>query len=448
MQRRDCTPLDEGLRKLENFIVTLEEQGNLGASVQEDIGIMFSQADEGGLRLNREEAREYQYCLDAILSSRLSSKGKGIYVDDRYNRKAVEKLMQTAILKALDIKHKRPEEPFKQRLKDAIKELRTALTAKPKRWMVHMRVEGLAPEGLPQRFGKVGFYIADESRIEQLKQPINAVVASGPSTPEKKQSLKSPFGQMIDDSFQDSPMASVEVRAGESQAALSLARRELRLTMDVINFYSDILFPPGLRIQLYPAGEVRPTGELSLVLGLDMSSYNLPYNTVGPLRKLSFRDIDPERARKVGVYRASDILKKDNRSKVEERVLASLQWAGRATVDQRPEEALLHYAIALECIILGRKQDIELAYRLRMRIAHLVSDTLNDRLEIKKKVRDLYDMRSKIVHSGHYEVADADVKLIRFLAKVCVLRILTEEPFISMTTEKELNNWFENAMLV
>ncbi|WP_332636404.1 hypothetical protein [Acetomicrobium sp.] len=129
--------------------------------------------------------------------------------------------------------------------------------------------------------------------------------------------------------------------------------------------------------------------------------------------------------------------------------MASVQWAGRAVVElqQRPEEAFLHYAIALETIILGRRQHDELAYRLSMHTALLAGDTPEKRAEIKKEVRDLYGIRSKIVHSGHYEVTDADVGKIRELTIICIMRILTEKPFTSMTEEREIDNWFDQAML-
>jgi len=82
-----------------------------------------------------------------------------------------------------------------------------------------------------------------------------------------------------------------------------------------------------------------------------------------------------------------------------------------------------------------------------MHTALLAGDTPEKRAEIKKEVRDLYGIRSKIVHSGHYEVTDADVGKIRELTIICIMRILTEKPFTSMTEEREIDNWFDQAML-
>jgi len=77
------------------------------------------------------------------------------------------------------------------------------------------------------------------------------------------------------------------------------------------------------------------------------------------------------------------ILGADHRTEIEEKILASIQWAGRAAVklQERREEAFLHYAIALETIMLGRKQDAELTYRLSMRTALFVGDTPEERVK-------------------------------------------------------------------
>jgi len=398
--------------------------------------VLFGQKDEGWVLLSNDEALEYRQCLNELSSS----------IEDRYSRKAVEQLMQTAILKALDIKKQRTKIPFEKRLESAIKELQNTLKAKPTTWTVHLRVEGLAPAGLPKKFGKVEFYFADEARIKQLIQDINTVIDLGANNPEVKKDVKSLTGQKLK-SLTGATMASLKVSACDPEAAWSQARRELRLTMDVLNFYSDILFNPKLHVQIYFPGELQPVKDLSLVFKSDLRSVSLPCKTIGPLSGMSLNEITSERAQQVGLFRANSILKKNQHTDVEKRILSALQWAGRATVNTRPEEAFLQYTVALECITLGTKYGRELNYRLAMRTALLIGSSLEARKNIKDQVRELYRIRSKLVHSGDYDATDSDLSLIRYLAKKCILRVLTEEPFVSMVKENDLDTWFEEALL-
>jgi len=436
--------MEDALDELKSFITSLEEKGDLSKRKLEpfEIGIFFGHVDEGNLALDHEEANEYRECLNKLYYS------KEIY--KQHSRRAVELLMQKTILRALDINHKRSDKPFEDRLSEDIKELKSKLQVHPTPWVAHMRIEGLALEGLPYKFGKVEFWVANEHNLEKLKDKHNAIVDSRTEPPETKESLKTDFEDFIKRYFFNHPIATVEVCACDGEATYSAARRELRLTMDVINFYSEILISrPGLGAQLYFVGELQPTNEFLLAYETHRSSYYQTSRNVGPFVLLSLKGIESSRAEKLGFYRIGEILAKDDRSPIEERILASVQWAGRAAVkqQQRPEEAFLHYAIALETIMLGRQQDVELAYRLSMRTALLAGETPEKRAEIKKEVRDLYGIRSKIVHSGHYEVTDADVGKIRELTIICIMRILTEKPFTSMTKEQEIDNWFDQAML-
>ncbi|HQA59178.1 MAG TPA: HEPN domain-containing protein [Acetivibrio sp.] len=441
------TTMEDALNMLKSFITSLKGKGDLSKRQLEffESGMLFrhddegslpldhEEANEGYLALDHEEANEYRECLNKLYYS------KEIY--KLHSRKAVELLMQEAILRALDINHERPDKPFDDRLSEAIKELKSKLQVPPTLWTVHMRIEGLALEGLPYKFGKVKFCVADEHNLEKLKDKYVAIFDS---------MTASPFEDFIKEHFLGFAIASVNVSACDGKAAYSAAWHELRLTMDVINFYSKMLTSgPGLGAQLYFVGELQPTKEFSLAYETNGSSCSYIPREVGSFVPISFKGIEPSRVEKVGFYRINEILAKDNRSKIEERILASVQWAGRAAVElqQRPEEAFLHYAIALETIILGNQQNVELTYRLSMRTALLAGGTPEKRAKIKKEVKDLYSIRSKIVHSGLYEVTDADVGKIRSLAIICIMRVLNEKPFISMIKEQEIDDWFDQAML-
>ena len=81
------------------------------------------------------------------------------------------------------------------------------------------------------------------------------------------------------------------------------------------------------------------------------------------------------------------------RNDLEEKIIASIQWAGRATAETRREAAFLLYAIALETMVLSDNNPIELTYRLRMRTAHLLASDVGSRRDLFSKLGKLYDIR-------------------------------------------------------
>lgn len=62
-----------------------------------------------------------------------------------------------------------------------------------------------------------------------------------------------------------------------------------------------------------------------------------------------------------------------------------------------PGDQAIDSSICLEAL-LGDKSSQELTYRLRLRAALLLGTTLAERQEIRQAVRNLYDLRSSVVH--------------------------------------------------
>lgn len=139
---------------------------------------------------------------------------------------------------------------------------------------------------------------------------------------------------------------------------------------------------------------------------------------------------------------------KHSLSRLEDRILSAFQWAGRATVDTRREEAFLLYMISLESLVLGREKHPEITFQLRLKTAHLLRRDSNDeRKTLFKRLGVLYDIRSKIVHSGHFQVTDAELREARQYAKQALAIVMSEKPFCEMSDAKELDNWLEGRLI-
>jgi uncharacterized Ntn-hydrolase superfamily protein len=171
------------------------------------------------------------------------------------------------------------------------------------------------------------------------------------------------------------------------------------------------------------------------------------WEVVGPLILMPLKRLDDiEKERSMGISAVSRMLK-EKKGGLQEKLLSAIQWAGRATTDNRKEEAFLLYAIALESLILAENEKDELLYRLRTRTSHLLGEGIESRKKIYKRLGDLYGIRSQIVHSGKYQVTDSDLGQMRFLTKNCILRVLTEEPFTSFESIDDLVCWFNDRIL-
>lgn len=114
-----------------------------------------------------------------------------------------------------------------------------------------------------------------------------------------------------------------------------------------------------------------------------------------------------------------------------QKVLRASQWLFDSTSE---ENDILAYVQAMVCveILLGEKAEtnyLSLGKLLKNRCAYLIGKTDKDRQSIMRRFDDLYDTRSRIVHSGHNKLSKAERDDLYELRHLC-RRIIQAEVMI------------------
>jgi hypothetical protein len=400
-------------------------------------GLWFGAEDEGTLVLSEEDTEEYGACLDALVEA--------VADTEQASPKAIEQVLQTALLTVFDIRKKRTPDP-RVRIEEAIGELRQFLSGKTQCFRIVVPVNGLDIDGLPITVGKVTFAVFDESQRDVYRQTV-----VGQPAEQRQEALKLIDEELGKNELRDRTVAITDVKALDWGAARSLAHREVRLTVNVVNFFSDLIrYHNGAHLRLPGDGPTERFATAQLK-GSDgrWGQYAFESHWVGGMGKVSLPKIlKQDGAASMGFERASQLIAASKRNDLEDRLIASLQWAGRATVARQNEEAFLLYTIALESLVLaGKDTNQELSYRLRLRVAHLLGSTMEQRRNVFTKMGELYGIRSAIVHDGHYQVTDADLSLMRGFTKTCLIRALTWKELVELTSRDALRDWFTGKLL-
>jgi hypothetical protein len=393
----------------------------------------------GPITLWGAQADEFTACVDAIYESAISKR-------EHISLSETESLIQTAMVHSLDLDTNRPRPhlPFQKRLTDSLAELKKALSQTSVKWTVYHEVRGLMPDGLPCSIGSIEFLLIDNAQAAALTASTDSFVEGTLSTPEQKRDMREVTRDLIEVRMKGKTYAKLTVEALESNAASSLATKKLRSVIDVINFFADVLGSAGTC--LFLPGDTEPTRQISLMFQESAQSAS-QILTKGPLAPLYLSHINEARARRIGLDRASLLLAKNGRNALENRILTSLQWAGRAVDETRDEEAFLLYVIALESLLLKKDQTTEMRFRFALNGSHLLADKFEDRGRIFNELRDAYDKRSQIVHSGSTQVAITELSRIHALTRNAVLTVLLNEPFRNMDTEDQFENWLKDQAL-
>jgi hypothetical protein len=406
-------------------------------------GYLLSSDALGGVLMAETEANEYRLLVNDVCLSVARRFGKGKSADELHISKgAIESAIQTTILKALDVR-KEDTESFEKRLATCLDELKATVLTKPEPWLVHMEVRGLAPELLPYRFGEIEFYVSGTPREEdqptsESKNPSETVEESTvPPSNNKFGNLFAPNKGAI--------YGTVPVEATDTEAAKVLAERKLRVTLDALNFFGD--FFEVLETKVTLPGDATVSEVKTFVWSVTRPQEK--HTSVGHTKqflRFSFAAIGASSAKDSGFDRVSSMLANPSANSLDEKILSSLQWAGRASIESRREEAFLLFCISLEALLLTNRTT-EITQTFAFRGAHLIVRDAAHREEAFKDLKHLYGIRSSIVHSGRTRVMEADLSKIRWLAKTAVLTMLVGEPFSKMKTEQELENWFQTQLL-
>ncbi len=110
-------------------------------------------------------------------------------------------------------------------------------------------------------------------------------------------------------------------------------------------------------------------------------------------------------------------------SNFEKQILIAVRWIGLGIDEDIGTDKIIKFAIALECLLLD-KEDNSKSNPLAKRCAYILGNNSKERHDKKKRVKYLYDVRSRVVHEGFNFVKDEDIFEFQNLVIECLLRLL------------------------
>jgi hypothetical protein len=389
-------------------LMTWDPNGGEYLFTRGELTVIFAGADRD----------EFAACLNDIYAA--------VAPKELMSRGAAENLAIDAAAKIFEVHDKKGTPEFDLVVETAIRELKSALQTKARSWEVIHIVGGVSKEALPVGIGNIQFVLGDNGTLCNLHPHM----------------MDRPIRRITEDVLRNNVLARIPVFAVDADAADAAAIKMLRRTLDCINFFGD---RKRTGTRTYLVGE-QSSGLAASVRIPEGNFRHAHYSGFhyGPGIPLPLFKV----LKQPGFQKVSEMLANLNRNSLEERILTAFQWAGRAQVEPRPEESFLLLAIALESLLLGKVNEGNLGFRLGLRCAHLVgAPDLESRRLILSNIERLYGLRSGIVHSGNIDVPESDLQLIGRYARTTLYRLLNEQPFSAMTSEKQLSEWFQSRLL-
>lgn len=387
------------------------------------------------------EAIALEEILDDLCPNDISENGN--------SRAVVDEWIQKAVLEVLD--KKSDAKDLDHRITRSIEALKERLKSPAVRWEVWQFVEGLVIPKDEFQFGTATFYRLQSDYVKNRPKEFiqNFETARGMAF----------LGNFWGRDFEPSPnslVCRIYVNATDGAAAVRIAESDLDTILGVLNFFAPSL-PNKTGIPTVTVTGKVPTHQTlnrkALAEKIAFTEAPKPnfrgHGTFyGNVSRFDIRSLERSPETQKLFNKASSFLKGEGEKAFRERILIAMKWAGKGEAAENNEDAFLFFALALESLILGGKNKDELRYRFALRLAHLLGST---RVE-KSKIRDftkknLYDVRSVLVHTGKAPIPDSDLNMVKRIATESIYKLTNDERFADVVTDDALENWFEGVLM-
>jgi len=140
------------------------------------------------------------------------------------------------------------------------------------------------------------------------------------------------------------------------------------------------------------------------------------------------------------------LLATKSRSDVEKRIMSTVDWIGQALLDKSAANRLLKAAIAIESLFsIGKDyMNKSLTAQLSECVAQVMGDDLLSRIRIEKEVKELYKLRSAVVHGIENSTDLQQANRLVELAAECLHRFITCRSLRAIKTDDQLRNYFNS----
>ena len=339
-------------------------------------GRFWWRASKGWVQLSAAEYSEYREFL--------SRASQALAPDGDLSESALDAALQAALLDVADPAGTGAPDA-ERRIREAVENFRAIVEGPAQEYECWLEVDGLRTETLPAEFARTQFRLLGDQTVAHLTDIVRTKHTV--DSPGKLDSIE----RMRDD-IAGRPIAIQRVTARDDKAAMSLATRNVRTAIECLNFFADLLPYNRHRLRVdevraastLRVGEARTPVELRMTVAADGSFWHSPRATKpGTFSFERLRELTGPAGE--AVSRVEALLLKEDRSEVDELLLRTTRWMGRAADADSAEDQFLFSMIALECAVLPT-QTRNKGKEISVRIANMLTEDAPARRNLRKEI--------------------------------------------------------------
>ena len=358
-------------------------------------GIAISMDDEA-IRLLSETVRSIMK-LRPIIKERFAEK----YVEDR-------------LIDIIFSCHAVPPLTLDTKLLKGTKKLIRRLQRTTETWIFLVPVVNLRLTGIKKiTIGEVDFYDLNLKTFKYLESKFNIKLGHQKLLNERRSGLVKNNIRVL---------AVAKATAGETQKARSIALFKVESSLNILRLF-DFTRYIGIQREFFTAFGPEDIYYQNLRTKAVGSSHGGP----PPARFFPYL-VDRT---KLNLMRKKGKLKEFNKllqglvsTRLAKKIAMSIHWYGLAVKDKKEVDRFVKLIVALESLLLGRKDRLK-KQSLADRVAFILGRDRKTRKDMHELVDQMYSIRSEIVHEGKHDISEEDTLTLIALVRTLIFEMIT-----------------------
>lgn len=346
----------------------------------------------------------------------------------------------TKILKLLK-EEKIIEEELKDHAKIIFKEIVNEYESFSEEFKVITPLTGIRLQNDKFELGNVVLKEMNEKYIEEIIENIENIVLQGNSNEQKNEGFIKLTRKKLNKL--KGIVCSEYIIEAEPLKAKEKAEEETLIILDLLRYsipslYNDNTVFIGLQ------GEIG-NSRITPIISTDKTSFKMYSEKVDNKRNYQIDDETIEYLEEIGVFKLSELFKKNDNdlTDFENTLLRSVQWFSSVEKQYNIGNKFLSLTVSLETL-LTPKVGIPISNSLAEGIAFLLYSDKDERKRVKKRVKELYGLRSDVFHGiGDEIISHNDFKDLQIILGNLIMK-LTQKTH-DFNTKKELLYFVEDV---
>lgn len=375
---------------------------------------------------------EYQRIIDKLLQEK--------DLKEQFSEKSLENMLSEVISKLFSLGDTNQTQLF---LKDEFGKIQS----KCKRQIVYIPIDGVfmhEQEVESIRIGNILIERINEEKFRDITQTTRDITLSKSSSfysSEDLRQMAQENEEVLERILLNSVCAKYSVIA-EPNRAVELAKEETRRSLDVLRFSIPLLYRRKDNVRIEIEGEAGNGRCRHLIISEDSSFFSIGVKSSRKTFDINRKYLDD--LEKIGVFKLSNLFQKKDPTDLERDLIVALGWFSQSQNQIELNSELLYLTICLE-VFFSPERGERISEFVSESIAFMLEDSFEKRKEIKKRSKDLYELRSKVVHGSKKPISEKDVLELQEITLRVIIKLINNK--MKFQSGQELREWIKDKKL-